>query len=185
MDKEVKVVEEEPLIIEIKEVAPKFRKGYIKAIVIGADGKEYDVWVPGRYIIWDTVRYGRVSGLGKGRPLPEGETAASWRRKLVAERIKEREKRREQERKLIRGFRRTAEDDAAEERVRIAEQVLATPPSQKTDLKDLKNMREARSLLFLLEETRNEYSDEVIREISRIRAAADRIIKEHEGRKKP
>ena len=54
----------------------------------------------------------------------------------------------------------------------------------KTDSKDLRKVKRARSLVVCIEETRNDYSDEVIRELKCIYAAAGRMIEEYESRKK-
>lgn len=57
------------------------------------------------------------------------------------------------------------------------------PPS-KTDSEDLKKVKRARSLVVRIEETRNDYSDEVIRELKCICASARRMIEEYESRRK-
>lgn len=57
-------------------------------------------------------------------------------------------------------------------------------PPVKTDSEDLKMVKRARSLVVCVEETRNDYSDEVIRELKQIRAAAARMIAEYEERQR-
>lgn len=56
-------------------------------------------------------------------------------------------------------------------------------PPVKTDDNDLKKIRRARSIVIGIEETRNDYSDEFIRELRRIYGSARRMIEEYEMRK--
>lgn len=109
--------------------------------------------------ITDTRRFGQRSGLGEGRSAD------------VAKQENEESEGSEQNNTQKREAKKNGNGGGGGE------------PPVKTDDNDLKKIRRARSIVIGIEETRNDYSDEFIRELRRIYGSARRMIEEYEMRK--